>query len=88
MLCFYATCLLFVFVVLGFVARLHGFSIFKLVRELREELLIVLGTSSSESVLPRLIDKLELVLQELNATAAAVRARSGSGFIIVAGMDG
>ena len=59
MACFYATCLLFVFGVLGVIARLHGFSIFSLVRYLREELLIVLGTSSSESVLPRLIDKLE-----------------------------
>jgi len=59
MLCFYATCVLFVFVVLGLIARLHGFSILKLIRELREELLIVLGTSSSESVLPRLMDKLE-----------------------------
>jgi aerobic C4-dicarboxylate transport protein len=59
MLCFYATCVLFVFVVLGLIARLHGFSIFKLIGALREELLIVLGTSSSESVLPRLMDKLE-----------------------------
>jgi aerobic C4-dicarboxylate transport protein len=59
MICFYATCLLFVFGVLGAIARIHGFSIFKLVRELRDELLIVLGTSSSESVLPRLMDKLE-----------------------------
>jgi aerobic C4-dicarboxylate transport protein len=59
MLCFYATCLLFVFGVLGLIARVHGFSIFKLIGELREELLIVLGTSSSESVLPRLMDKLE-----------------------------
>jgi aerobic C4-dicarboxylate transport protein len=59
MLCFYGTCLLFVFGVLGLVARLHGFSIVRLVRDLREELLIVLGTSSSESVLPRLMDKLE-----------------------------
>jgi aerobic C4-dicarboxylate transport protein len=59
MLCFYGTCLLFVFGALGLIARLHGFSIIKLVRALREELLIVLGTSSSESVLPRLMDKLE-----------------------------
>ena len=59
MLCFYATCLLFVFGVLGAIARLHGFRITRIVREIREELLIVLGTSSSESVLPRLIDKLE-----------------------------
>src|SRR5213076_2307495 len=56
---FYATCLLFVFGVLGTIAALHGFSIFKLVRYIKEELLIVLGTSSSEAVLPRLIAKLE-----------------------------
>ncbi|HEX5806138.1 MAG TPA: dicarboxylate/amino acid:cation symporter [Macromonas sp.] len=56
---FYLTCLLFVFVVLGTVARLHGFSIFKFVRYIKEELLIVLGTSSSESVLPRMMEKLE-----------------------------
>ena len=56
---FYATCLLFVFVVLGIVTRLHGFSIFKFVKYIREELLIVLGTSSSESVLPRLMAKME-----------------------------
>jgi len=59
MAAFYATCLLFVFGVLGVVARLHGFSIFKFVRYIREELLIVLGTSSSEAVLPRLMAKLE-----------------------------
>jgi aerobic C4-dicarboxylate transport protein len=56
---FYATCLLFVFGVLGLIARAHGFSIFRFVRYIREELLIVLGTSSSEAVLPRLIAKLE-----------------------------
>ncbi|HSI48715.1 MAG TPA: dicarboxylate/amino acid:cation symporter [Ideonella sp.] len=56
---FYATCLIFVLVVLGAVARLHGFSILKFVRFIREELLIVLGTSSSESVLPRMMRKLE-----------------------------
>jgi aerobic C4-dicarboxylate transport protein len=59
MACFYGTCLLFVFGILGLIAWLHGFSIIALVRNLREELLIVLGTSSSESVLPRLMDKLE-----------------------------
>jgi len=59
MLCFYATCLIFVFVVLGAVARLHGFRILSFVRYIREELLIVLGTSSSESVLPRMLAKLE-----------------------------
>ncbi len=56
---FYLTCLLFVCVVLGTIARLHGFSIFKFIRYIKEELLIVLGTSSSESVLPRMMEKLE-----------------------------
>jgi aerobic C4-dicarboxylate transport protein len=56
---FYLTCLLFVFVVLGTIARLAGFSILKFIRYIREELLIVLGTSSSESVLPRMIEKME-----------------------------
>jgi aerobic C4-dicarboxylate transport protein len=56
---FYLTCLLFVFVVLGGIARLHGFSIVKFLRYIKEELLIVLGTSSSESVLPRMMEKLE-----------------------------
>ena len=59
MACFYATCLVFIFVVLGGIARIYGFSILKLIRYLKEELLIVLGTSSSESVLPRMIAKLE-----------------------------
>ena len=56
---FYATALLFVLVVLGAVARLAGFSIFKLIAYLKAELLLVLGTSSSESALPSLIEKLE-----------------------------
>ncbi|MGZ5274662.1 MAG: dicarboxylate/amino acid:cation symporter [Caldimonas sp.] len=56
---FYTTCLFFVFVVLGLIARLHGFSIWKFIRYIKEELLIVLGTSSSESVLPRMMAKLE-----------------------------
>jgi aerobic C4-dicarboxylate transport protein len=56
---FYATALLFVFIVLGAVMRTMGLSIVKLVRYLREELVIVLGTSSSESALPRLMAKLE-----------------------------
>ena len=55
----YATCLLFVFVVLGAVARWAGFSIVKFLKYIKEELLIVLGTSSSESVLPRMMAKLE-----------------------------
>ena len=56
---FYLTCLIFVFVVLGTIARLHGFSIWKFIKYIKEELLIVLGTSSSESVLPRLMEKME-----------------------------
>lgn len=56
---FYVTALLFVFVVLGSVLRMLGLSIVKLLRYLREELVIVLGTSSSESALPRLMAKLE-----------------------------
>ena len=56
---FYLTSALFVVVVLGLVARFNGFSIFKLMRYLKEELLLVLGTSSSEAALPSLIDKME-----------------------------
>ncbi len=59
MAAFYATALLFVLVVLGAVLRSMGLSIWKLLKYLREELVIVLGTSSSESALPRLMDKLE-----------------------------
>ena len=57
--CFYITCILFVVVVLGSIARANGFSIFKFVNYIKEELLIVLGTSSSESALPRMLDKME-----------------------------
>jgi aerobic C4-dicarboxylate transport protein len=56
---FYATCLVFVFGVLGLIARAHGFSVWKFIKYIKEELLIVLGTSSSESVLPRIMAKLE-----------------------------
>src|SRR5207244_3579779 len=56
---FYATCLVFIFVVLGIIARLHGFSIWKFIKYIKEELLIVLGTSSSESVLPRMMETME-----------------------------
>ncbi len=55
---FYATSLVFVLVVLGLICRIAGFSIFKFLNYLREELLIVLGTSSSESVLPQVMEKL------------------------------
>jgi len=56
---FYLTCLLFIFIVLGAIAKLCGFSIIKFIKYIKEELLIVLGTSSSESVLPRMMAKLE-----------------------------
>ena len=58
-ICFYITCILFVVLVLGSIAKATGFSIFKFIRYIREELLIVLGTSSSESALPRMLDKME-----------------------------
>jgi aerobic C4-dicarboxylate transport protein len=57
--CFYLTCILFVLCVLGLIARLHGFSILAFIRYIRDELFIVLGTSSSESVLPRMLGKLQ-----------------------------
>ncbi|MBK1665232.1 C4-dicarboxylate transporter DctA [Rhodospirillum rubrum] len=56
---FYLTSGLFVFVVLGLVARYNGFSLFALLRYIKEELLLVLGTSSSEAALPTLMEKLE-----------------------------
>ncbi|MDV2468626.1 dicarboxylate/amino acid:cation symporter [Acinetobacter chinensis] len=59
-ICFYITCVLFIFLVLGTISRICGFSILKMIRMIREELLIVLGTSSSESVLPRMLKKLEI----------------------------
>ncbi len=61
MACVYITCALFVFVVLGLIARLHGFSLWRTLCYIKEELLIVLGTSSSESALPGLMLKLEKV---------------------------
>ncbi len=59
--CVYLTSALFVFVVLGLIARAHGFSLWKLLRYIREEFLLVLGTSSSEAALPRMMAKMELV---------------------------
>ena len=61
MLCFYATCLVFIFLVLGTIAALSGFNILKFIAYIKEELLIVLGTSSSESVLPRMIAKMKVL---------------------------
>lgn len=65
---FYITCLLFIFIVLGAICRYHGFSITRFIRYIKEELLIVLGTSSSETVLPRMMAKLE----RLGATKSTV----------------
>ena len=59
MMCVYITCAAFVFIVLGLIARAHGFRIWNLLKYLKEEFLIVLGTSSSESALPRLMMKME-----------------------------
>ena len=59
--CFYITCVLFVVFVLGSIAKATGFSIFRFIAYIKEELLIVLGTSSSESALPRMLDKMEKV---------------------------
>ncbi|MCB1523122.1 MAG: C4-dicarboxylate transporter DctA, partial [Rhodoblastus sp.] len=56
---FYLTAILFVVLVLGTIARIAGFSIFKFLRYIKDELLIVLGTSSSESALPQMMEKLE-----------------------------
>jgi aerobic C4-dicarboxylate transport protein len=56
---FYLTCVCFIFFVLGAIARVHGFSILRYLRYIGEELLIVLGTSSSEAALPRMMAKLE-----------------------------
>jgi len=59
LICFYVTCLVFIFGVLAPIARLCGFSLFKLMRFLREEILVCLATTSSESVLPRMLVKME-----------------------------
>jgi aerobic C4-dicarboxylate transport protein len=59
MISFYTTCIIFIVFVLGFFAMIGGANIFKFIRYIKEELLIVLGTSSSESVLPRMITKME-----------------------------
>jgi aerobic C4-dicarboxylate transport protein len=58
---FYITCILFIVLVLGGILRFTGFNIFRLLKFIKEELLIVLGTSSSESALPGLISKLEKI---------------------------
>ena len=58
---FYITCIIFIVVVLGGILKLTGFNIFRLLAYIKEELLLVLGTSSSEAALPSLINKLEKV---------------------------
>lgn len=59
MMSFYLTCLLFIIVVLGSILKMTGYNIFRLLKYLKEELLVVLGTSSSEAALPSLMNKLE-----------------------------
>jgi aerobic C4-dicarboxylate transport protein len=61
MLSFYTTCILFVVVVLGIVMKLAGFNLFRLLNVIKEEILIVLGTSSSEAALPGLMEKMERI---------------------------
>jgi aerobic C4-dicarboxylate transport protein len=69
---FYATCLVFVVFVLGGIAWAHGFSIWKFIKYIKEELFLVLGTSSSESALPRLMVKLENAGAEKSAVGLVV----------------
>jgi aerobic C4-dicarboxylate transport protein len=59
--CFYITCILFVLIVMGSIAKWAGFSIIKFIAYIKEEFLIVFGTASSESVLPRMMNKLEIL---------------------------
>lgn len=59
MLTFYGACLIYIFLAVGLILRYYNISIFKLLRYIKEELLVVLGTSSSESVLPAIMEKLE-----------------------------
>jgi aerobic C4-dicarboxylate transport protein len=56
---FYVTCIIFIVIVLGPIARLCGFSLWKLIRYIRDELLVCIATTSSETVLPRMLSKLE-----------------------------
>jgi aerobic C4-dicarboxylate transport protein len=72
--CFWLTCVLFVAIVLGVVARLSGFSIWRFVRYIREELFVAFGTSSSETVLPRLMARLEQAGVERSTVGLVVPA--------------
>lgn len=74
--CVYSTCFLFVFVVLGLIAYFHDFSIWKFVKYIKEELLLVLSTSSSETALPRMLVKME----ELGCSKSVVGLVIPSGY--------
>src|SRR5690606_15447708 len=76
MLCFYGTCLLYVFLVAGAFLKYYGISILKVLRYIKEELLVVLGTSSSESVLPAIMQKLE----EMGCSKPVVRLTIPTGY--------
>ncbi|HWK57077.1 MAG TPA: C4-dicarboxylate transporter DctA [Parapedobacter sp.] len=76
MLCFYGTCLLYIFLVAGLFLKYYGISIFKVLRYIKEELLVVLGTSSSESVLPAIMQKLE----EMGCSKPVVRLTIPTGY--------
>ena len=73
--CFWLTCVVFIAAVLGPIARWHGFSLWRLIRYIREELFVAFGTSSSEAVLPRIMAKME----------AAGVDRSTVGLVVPAG---
>lgn len=75
MFCVYLTCALFIFIVLGLIARWNGFSLWKILKYVREEIMIVLGTSTSETALPGLMNKME----------KAGCARSAVGIIVPSG---
>jgi aerobic C4-dicarboxylate transport protein len=72
--CFYITCGLFVAVVLGGIARAHGFSVWRFIGYIKEEIFIVYGTSSSESVLPRIMEKLETLGVKRSAVGLVIPA--------------
>ncbi|MEP6662138.1 MAG: C4-dicarboxylate transporter DctA [Verrucomicrobiota bacterium] len=82
MVCVYLTCLAFIFLVLGGMLKWHGVSMWKFLRFIREELFIVLGTSSSESVLPRMMTRLE----EMGCSAPVTRLVLPAGYSF--NMDG
>ena len=76
MLSFYVTCLLYIFLFAGGMLKYYGISIFKVLRYIKEELLVVLGTSSSESVLPAIMQKLE----KMGCSRSLVRLVVPSGY--------